>query len=388
MFRVFLCVAIAATTLAGCGAKVDGSAPAAAASAAAASGRASGAVAISVTSYRARQRNFDVTLEAIGTVTALSSVEVKPQVGGVITQVQVQEGQFVRAGDALFTLDSRVDQSNVVKLRAQLDKDQAMLADAKRQLARGRDLLDKNFVSQGALDTNQTQVEAQLAAVAADRAAIDAALVALSYASIKAPGAGRVGSVNVYPGTSVQANQTLLVTITQLDPINVSFNVPQDSLGVVLAGLKAGGATVYARLPDDAVQRTGKLQFVDNAVDAATGTVKVRARFSNHDARLWPGAFVQVSFVSATLKDAVVIPAAAVIQSPRGAIVYIAEQGKALMRPVQVIASEGEEVAVTGVQPGDKVVVEGRQNLRPDAALIERTPQAKASARAASAQAS
>jgi RND family efflux transporter MFP subunit len=363
---------------------------ASASGASATSGRAGGGggAPVSVTTYLAKQRDFDVVLDAIGTVTPLSSVDVKPQVSSIITQVHVQEGQFVRAGERLFTLDTRPDETNVAKMRAQLAKDEAMLADARRQLARGRDLLAKNFVSQGALDTSQTQVETQLAAVAADRAAIDAALVALSYTSVKAPGPGRLGAISVFPGTSVQANQTLLVTITQLDPISISFNMPQRNLGVVLAGLKAGGATVNARLPDDKTQLSGKLQFVDNVVDAATGTVKVRARFANADAKLWPGAFVKVTLVADTLKDAVVIPTAAVIQSTRGAIVYVAEKGKAALRPVQVLASQGEEIAVTGVAAGDRVVIEGRQNLRPESPLVERTPDARAPARAASAPAS
>lgn len=387
--------------LVACGGNGDGnvaasaSAPAPAASAASSPspGARAGGGPVSVTTVEAKKRSFEVTLEAVGTVTPVSSVEVKPQTNAVVNKVHVQEGQFVRAGQVLFTLDSRADETNVAKMRAQLAKDAAMLADAQRQFARGRDLMAKNFVSQGALDTNQTQVEAQQAAVAADRAALDAALVSLSYTSVKAQGAGRLGAVSVFPGTSVVANQTTMVTITQLDPINVTFNLPQRNLGVALAGLKEGGAKVLARLPDEKAPLVGKLQFVDNLVDPATGTVKAKARFANRDARLWPGAFVKVSFVSDTLTDAVVVPTAAVIQSARGSIVYVADSGKAGLRPVQVLASQGEEVAVTGVVAGDRVVLEGRQNLRPDVALVERMPDAKpqgksgAPARAASASA-
>ncbi|MCX7242147.1 MAG: efflux RND transporter periplasmic adaptor subunit [Burkholderiales bacterium] len=392
-------VAALSALLVACGGKGEGPATAASAPAAAAAvpavsapqGTASGSRGggpVSVTTAVAKQRDFDVLLESIGSVTPLASVDVKPQINSVVTSVRVQEGQFVRAGQVLLTLDARPDETNVAKLRAQLARDETLLADAQRQLARARDLLAKNFVSQGGVDTSQTQVEAQLAAVAADRAALDAALVSLSYTTVKAPGAGRLGAVNVYPGTSVQANQTTLLTITQLDPINVSFNLPQRNLGVALQGLKSGGASVQARLPDDKTAVSGKLLFVDNTVDAATGTVKVRARFANRDAKLWPGAFVKVSFVADTLKGAVVIPTSAVIQSTRGAIVYLADQGKAVLKPVTVLATQGEEVAVTGVAAGDKVVLEGRQNLRPDVALVERAPQAKAGARPASAPAS
>ena len=358
-----------ASLVAACGSKTD-SGPAPAASAGAS--RAGTAAPISVTTSLARQRDFDVNLQAIGTVAAVSSVDVKPQTTSVLTRVHVQEGQFVRAGDLLFSLDARADEANVAKARAQMAKDEAALADAQRQLARSRDLIAKNFISQGALDTNQAQVESQLATVAADRAALNAAELSLSYTRVKAPGAGRLGTVNVYAGTAVQANQTTLVTITQLDPISVAFNLPQSNLEAALAGLKGGGIRVTAKLPENKGAVQGRLQFVDSAVDAATGTVKAKARFDNREAQLWPGAFVNVELTAGTLKDAVVIPLASIIQSTRGPIVYVVQDGKAVVRKVQVLASQADEAAVTGVQGGDRVVLEGRQNLRPDSAVVER----------------
>lgn len=338
---------------------------------------------ISVTTTIAKQRNFDVALEAIGTVTPLFSVDVKPQINSVITQVHVKEGQFVKAGELLFTLDARPDVANVAKARAQMAKDQAVLDDAQRQLARSRDLLAKSFISQSALETAQAQVNSLMANLVADRAALDAAQLALSYNSVRASGAGRLGAVNVYPGTVVQASQTALVTLIQLDPINISFSLPQSNLNAVLEGLKSGGSFVSAILPDAASILKGRLQFVDNAVDAATGTVKVKARFDNPNAKLWPGAFVKVALTSQTLKDAVVIPTTSIIQSSRGPIVYVVDKGNAALRPLKVVASQGEDSAVTGIAAGDKVVVEGRQNLRPDSPVAERTPGAAAPARAA-----
>lgn len=376
--------------LAACGDKANPGATTPAASGASAPGTASRAsgVPVSVTTALAKKRNFEVALEAIGTVTPMSSVDVKPQTSSVVTRVHVKEGQFVKAGDLLFTLDTRPDEANVAKVRAQLSKDEAVLADAQRQLARSRDLLARNFVSQGALDTSQAQVDAQLANLLADRAAIDAAQLALSYNTVRASGAGRLGAVNVYPGTSVLANQTVLVTITQLDPINIGFSLPQRNLDAVLNGLKSGGALVSAKLPDAKEAILGRLQFVDNAVDAATGTIKVKARFANRDAKLWPGAFVKVSLVSDTLTDVVVIPAAAVIQSARGPIVYVLENSKAVLRPVKIIASHGEDAAVTGIVAGNRVVLEGRQNLRPDTPVVERAPSTATPARAAASSAS
>lgn len=369
------------SVLAGCGQQAGPAAGSAtnAASAPGSAPRASGAP-IAVTTVAAAQRDFEVALEAIGTVTPMASVDVKPQINSVITQVHVKEGQFVKTGERLFTLDTRPDEANVAKARAQLAKDQAVLDDAQRQLARSRDLLAKGFVSQGAVDSSQAQVDSQRATLVADRAAVDAAQLALSYTNVRAPGAGRLGAVNAYPGTSVQANQTTLVTITQLDPINVSFNLPQRNLDAVLQGLKSGGSMVSAALPDTKGDIKGRLQFVDNAVDAATGTIKVKARFDNREAKLWPGAFVKVALVSHTLKDAVVIPTAAVIQSARGSVVYVVEKSKAALRPVKVVAAQGDSSAVTGVVAGDRVVLEGRQNLRPDVSVVERAPAASASA--------
>jgi RND family efflux transporter MFP subunit len=366
-------VVAASFLLAACGEKTEsGPAPSASAASAPANPIRVGGGPISVTTAVAKQRDLDVSLDAIGTVTALSSVDVKPQTSSVVTRVHVQEGQFVKAGELLFTLDPRPDEANVAKVRAQMVKDEAVLADAQRQLARSRDLMAKNFVSQGALDSSQAQVDAQMANLVADRAALDAAQLALSYTSVRASGAGRLGAITVYPGTAVQSGQTTLVTITQLDPINISFNLPQGNLDAVLDGLKSGGAVVSAKLPEAKTDIKGRLQFVDNAVDAATGTIKIKARFDNQSTKLWPGAFVKISMISRTLKDAVVIPTTAIIQSARGPIVYVTSKGKAALRPVKVLASQGEDSAVTGVAVGDQVVIEGRQNLRPDSPVAER----------------
>jgi RND family efflux transporter MFP subunit len=353
------------------GADAAGNAAAPASTAAAAAG-ASGP-AVSVTTVVVQKRDVDVTLEATGTVTALNSVDVRPQIASIITKVYIKEGQFVRAGQPLFALDARNDEVNVTKAQAQLAKDQAALADAERQLARSQDLFKQNFISQGAVDTNQTLVDSQRAVVAADRAAIAAAQVGLSYTRIVAPSAGRAGAINVYPGSSVQPTGNALVTITQLDPISVAFSLPQRNLGDALATLRAGGGVVTAVLPDSGSAVQGKLQFVDNVVDAASGTVRVKAEFANKDERLWPGAFVTIRLAVQTLKGASVIPQAAVIQSPRGKIVYVVDAAaKATPRPVEIVYASGEDAAVTGVKPGERIVLEGRQNLRPGSSVIER----------------
>ncbi len=390
--------ACATFLLVACGQKTE-SGPTAAASAvgtagpgAPTSGPASGARGntgpVSVTTAVAKKRDFDVSIEAIGTVTPVASVDVKPQVSSVLTRVHVKEGQFVRAGELLFTLDTRPDEANVAKVRAQMAKDESLLADAQRQLTRSRDLLAKGFVSQGAVDSSQAQMDAQLANLVADKASLDAAQLGLSYNRVKASGAGRLGAINVFPGTAVQANVTTLVTITQLDPVNISFNLPQSNLDTVLEGLRSGGVVVRAKLTQSGTEIKGNLQFVDNAVDAATGTIKVKARFDNPESKLWPGAFVRATLVSQTLKNAVVIPTTSIIQSSRGAIVYVADKGKANLRPVKLLAIQGDEAAVSGIATGDKVVLEGRQNLRPDVPLTERSSGASAVARAPASSAS
>ena len=344
------------------------------ASSASSSQRGTGGAPVSVTTVPVRQRDVDVVLEASGTVSALNSVDIRPQVATTITTVHIKEGQFVKAGQPLFTLDSRSDEVAVTKAQAQLAKDQAALADAQRQLARSRDLFAQNFVSKVAVDTNETLVESQRAVVAADRAAIEAARVGLSYGRINAPAAGRAGAINVFAGSLVQPSGAALVTITQLDPIAVSFSLPQRNLPEALAILRNGGGRVTAVLPEGAGSVVGRLVFVDSAVDAGSGAVRVKAQFANEGEKLWPGAFVTVRLAVRKLEGASVIPLAAVIRSPRGKIVYVVDASmKASARPVEVVYAEGEEAAVTGLRPGERIVVDGRQNLRDGAKVVERT---------------
>ncbi len=330
--------------------------------------------AVPVSTVAAVKRKLSLSLFATGSVVPVSAVEVRPQLSGVISRVHVHEGQSVRAGELLFTLDTRSDEANVAKLRAQLAKDQVLLADAQRQLARSRELLGRNFISQGAVDSSQTAVDSQLASLQADQASLAAAQVPLSYGQIRAASAGRVGLVPVFAGSAVQANVTTLATITRLDPIDVAFSLPQSALPDLRALLQSGQAKVEARLPEQAQALEGKLQFIDSVVDAASGTVKVKARFENRESKLWPGAFVKVALQTRELKDAIVIPLPAVIQNARGPIVYVAQDGKAVQKPVQLLATQDDEAAVSGLDAGDRVVVDGRQNLRPDVPIVERKP--------------
>ena len=257
-----------------------------------------------------------------------------------------------------------------------------MLADTQRQLKRAQELLAQNFVTKSAVDTAQAAVDSAVATLLADQAAIDAAKVALSYTQISSPLSGRAGALSVSIGTALQSNVSPIVTITQLDPIAVTFNLPQRNLAQAIAALKDGGAKVTATLADNGGSFQGRLYFVDNAVDPASGTVRARAKFDNKDGRLWPGAFVEISQTINTVKDAVIVPQAALIQSARGTIVYVLEDGKAVLRPVKQVAGQSGEAAITGVTEGEVVVVDGKQNLRPGSLVVEKPKEPKAGASA------
>ena len=403
------CIAATCFATAAAGAAEPGAA-ASAPTALGAPGPAASAPPVSVSVVRAARRDVTVDVEATGTFSALSNVDVKPQIASVVTAVHVKEGQFVAKGQPLFTLDDRADQANLAKAEAQLLRDQATLADAERQLVRAQDLLAKSFVSQGAVDTARTQVDAQRAAVAADKAAIAAARVAVSYGRIVAPGAGRVGQINVYVGSSVAPGGPAMLTLTQLDPIALAFSLPQRYLPDALRLLGEGRApaapsqrrgpaptpaatpdskapagpapgSVLAVLPDGRGTRVGRLHFVDSAVDAASGTVRVKALFANADQALWPGAYATVQLALQSLPGALVIPQATIVQGARGTAVFVVdEQAVAALRPVKVLQPLGTDAAVSGLRPGEKVVLDGRQNLRPGMRVAERAAERGAGA--------
>lgn len=336
---------------------------------------------VSVSTVLAQKRDYAVRLSANGVVSALNTVEIRPQITSTIAKVHIKEGQFVRAGELLFTLDSRAEEASLLKAQAQLDKDLATLADNQRQLARSKELVEKKFVTQSALDTSQAVVDAQRAVVASDRAVLATARVALSYDRIVAPSAGRTGLVSVYPGSLVLPNAATapLVTITQMDPIAITFPLPQRNLPDALESMRRADSFVLASLPDHAGKFKGKLVFVDNAVDAASGTVRVKAVFDNKALQLWPGAYANLELSVQTLKDVVVVPQDAVIIGAKGKSVYVVDaEGKAALKPVEVSDSFGQDAVVKGIDAGAKVILEGKQNLRPGVAVKERNGDGKA----------
>ena len=248
------------------------------------------------------------------------------------------------------------------------------LADARRQLERAQQLVKQGFISQGAADTAQAQVDSQTATLALDQAAIDAVQVSLSNSRVLAPQSGRVGAIPVNVGSAVLANQTPLVTITQLDPIEVGYSVPQRNLPDLLQAMKAGGAPVQATLLEGGAPVQGKLRFVDSLVDPATGSVRAKAEMPNKGNRLWPGAAVEVRQTIRSIQDALVVPTASVVQGQRGTLVFVNESGVAALKPVKVVFISGQDTVVTGLNEGDKVVLDGKQNVRPGSKLVERAP--------------
>jgi len=305
-----------------------------------------------------------MTVEVNGSVVSLNSVDVRAQVSNIVKKVHVKEGQFVRAGEPLFSLDDRADRANLEKARAQQQRDQATLADLERQYRRSQELLAQNFISKSAADNTLSQVDAQRAAVASDQAAVQSAQVALSYDTIVSPISGRIGAIPMFAGSLAQPS-AVMVTITQLDPIAVSFPVPEGRLQDLLVASKAR-SPVTAVVPGMKEPLRGVLSFVDNTVDPQVGTVKAKAEFANGTQQLWPGQYVTTSISVRTLKDATVIPQAAVITAPNGRIVYVVGKDTAVQtRKVEVDYSFGDMAVVHGVEPGEQVVVEGKQNLRP-----------------------
>ncbi|MCR6478056.1 efflux RND transporter periplasmic adaptor subunit [Variovorax sp. ZS18.2.2] len=317
-----------------------------------------------VTLATAEKQDVPVTVQVNGSVVSLNSVDLRPQVTNTVSTVHVKEGQFVKAGQLLFSLDDRNDQANLARARAQQQKDEATMADLERQYKRSQDLVAQNFIAKSAADATLSQLEAQRAAVAADRAAVQSAQVALGYATLRAPIAGRIGAVNIYPGTLVQPTLSL-VTVTQLDPIAVSFPVPEGNLQDLLEAAR-NRSPVEALVTGRKTPLIGSLDFVDNTVDPQIGTVRAKAVFANADQGLWPGQFVGTRITVRTLNGATVVPAAALMMLSDGTSLYVVDAARnATRRKVKTLHTFGTKVAVSGVEPGEQVVIEGSQNVRP-----------------------
>jgi multidrug efflux system membrane fusion protein len=319
----------------------------------------------------AEKKTIPITIHANGYVTAFNTVEVRPQTQNIVRTVHVREGQDVKAGQPLFTLDQRTDLSNVERSQAQVASDRAELIEAEAAYRRNQELFAKKFVSQAVVDTARARVEALRGTVQANQAAVKSSSVALSHNKITASISGRLGAISVHPGSLAQPGGTPMVTISQIDPIAVSFSVPERELGYIMSSYPRGEAPVIAELAGGQ-ELTGKLFFIDNAADMQSGTIRMKARFSNADRKLWPGTFVNVRMVSRTLSDAVAIPSQAVVTGPDERFVYIVQPDNSVKRQkIEVLTIEDGQAAVSGLAAGTRIVVEGTHNLRPNSKVKE-----------------
>ncbi len=328
---------------------------------------------IQVVSAVVAQADVSVRLTTNGTVSALQTVDIRPQISATIKAVHIKEGQFVRKGDKMFLLDIRTEDANLSKSSAQIAKDRTDLMNAERNLERQRELFRQEFISRAEFDAAQNQVDILRGQLEVDRASVEANQVARSFGEITAPIAGRTGAITIYPGSLVQPNGVALVSITQIDPINVSFTLPERELAALQQAFAKGEVPVSAK-QDQADQPIlkGRLVFIDNTVDMASGTIRLKAKFPNADYRLWPGMFVTVDLAPRTLAGAVTVPVQAVQTGPEKKFLYvIGEDRKVILQPVNVRLIQDNIAVIEGVAPGARVVVEGAQNLRPGSVVAE-----------------
>jgi multidrug efflux system membrane fusion protein len=334
---------------------------------------------VPVTVAKVQQKTVQLTVHAIGNVEPINSVTVRPQVGGVLLAVHFAEGQEVHDGDLLFEIDRRPVEAALAQTLAQLARDKANAADAEATVRRYANLVKREYVTQQQYDQAVAQAAALRASVAAAEAAVKQARLNLAYAEIRAPLTGRTGSLLVHPGNVLKAPDDKMVVIDQLQPIYVSFAVPEQLLPQVRAqrGAKLRvEATPPASAPAGVEQKasgtispeshTGELTFVDNTVDPQTGQIRLKATFPNKDEVLWPGQFVDVVLTLGEREGAIVAPAEAVQRGQNGEYVFVVKQDHTVeSRPVTVSRSDEREAVIEkGLQPGETVVTDGQLRLQ------------------------
>ena len=353
-----------------------------------------GAVPVIVTTVS--QKDVPINIEVIGNVEAYSTISVKAQVGGQLTNVQFQEGDYVKKGEVLFKIDSRPFEATLSQAEANLSRDTAALGQAEANLARDsanenyaqlqaaryQKLLEAGVVSKEQTDQMRASADALAQTIRADKAAIESARaqivaskaaietvkVQLSYTTIPSPIDGRTGNLSVKQGNVVAPNTMELVNIAQVQPILVTFSVPESQLPEIKRYMAERKLPVVATRQDDATQReSGYLNFIDNTVDASTGTIKLKGTFQNADRKLWPGEFVRVTLQLTMQPNAVVVPNQAVQTGQDGPFVYVVNAEKKVeMRPVVTGTRVDQDLVINrGLQPGETIVTEGQLRLAP-----------------------
>jgi RND family efflux transporter MFP subunit len=320
-----------------------------------------------ITSIVVEKKDVPLIIEATGTIVSNSIVDIRPMVTNTVTKIHIKDGQEVTEGQLLFSLDDRNDKANYEKLKALAD-------DAQKQYLRAKELVAKNFISKAGLETS-------LANAKSAQAAARSAEVQLSFDSIRSPINGRAGIINVFPGSFVQASNAVIsstnasattttgsmVTITQLNPINVQFVIPEKDIPVILENKKADEPLKVKVTVGNSGKSAyeGQVLVIDNQVDPAIAAVRVKAQIPNEKMELLPGQFARISLNANTLKDAIAVPTQAIVISPTGRLIYVVDKDdKVTAKPVKVTYEYQGTSVVTGIQAGDRIVVEGKQNLR------------------------
>ncbi|HXE89460.1 MAG TPA: efflux RND transporter periplasmic adaptor subunit [Terriglobales bacterium] len=332
-----------------------------------------------VTVARVVQKTMPVELSAIGSVEPTSSVAVKSQVAGELIGVHFTEGQDVRAGQLLFTIDRRPLEAELRRAEASLARDEAQLKNARAQAVRYTRLVEEGVVAKEQYDAIVANAEALEAAVNADRAAVENARVQLAYTTIYSPVDGRTGSLMVHKGNVVKENdeKSQLVVINRITPIYVSFTLPEQHLAEVRRYMAEGKLTVQATIPQDSGPPVeGVVSFVNNEVDRTTGTIRLKATFPNQDRRLWPGQFVDVRLKLTAQPNAIVIPAQAIQSGQQGDFVFIVKPDQtADSRQIKVArVQDGQAVIAEGLEVGETVVTDGQIRLVPGARVEIKNP--------------
>lgn len=333
---------------------------------------------VPVTAGTVIQKAVPVQVRTIGNIEAYSTISVKSQIGGILTRVHFREGQDVNKGDILFTIDPRSYEVALKQAEANLAKDTAQLENARVEVNRYAELVKKGYVAQEQYDQIRTNADAFEATVNADKAMVENARLQLKYCYIYSPINGRTGNLIVNEGNLIKANaDNPMVTINQIQPIYVTFSVSEQYLREIKKYMSSGKLKVEVVIgKDEKHPETGILTFVDNTVDTATGTIKLKATFTNRDRRLWPGQFVDAVITLTMQPNAIVISSQALQTGQSGVYVFVIKSDLSVeSRPVVVDRSlDGESVIEKGLQPGEKVVTDGQLRLVPGAKVDIKTP--------------